>query len=76
MSGPIVKRADADKDGKVTRDELMAAAGKLFDEFDKGKSGKLDEMAFGELLNALFPLPNFGPPGGRPVEPKKEEKKS
>lgn len=74
MAGPIIRRADADKDGKVTVDELVAAGGKLFDEFDKGRIGKLDETVFGELLNALFPLPNFGPPGGKGGEPKKDDK--
>jgi hypothetical protein len=75
MAGPIVELADTDKDGKVTLDELVAAAEKLFDEFDKGKTGKLDETALGELLNALFPLPDFGPPGGNPGEPRKDEQK-
>jgi hypothetical protein len=75
MAGPIVELADTDKDDKVTLDELVAAAEKLFDKFDKGKAGKLDETALGELLNALFPLPDFGPPGLKPEGPKKEEKK-
>jgi spore coat protein H len=70
LAGGIVRRADADRDGKVTLEELVDAAGKLFDEFDKGKAGKLDEEAFGEMLTALFPLPNFGPP----PPPKKEGK--
>ncbi len=76
MSGPILKRADADKDGKVTREELVAAAGTLFDQSDRGKAGKLDETAFGELLNALFPMPNFGAPAARPAPapPKREAK--
>ena len=62
MAGPLVKRADSDQDGKLTSAELLAAAEKLFDEFDKQKSGQLDETAFGLLLNALFPTPNFGQP--------------
>ena len=41
----------------------------------RGPAEKLDETAFGDLLNALFTPPNFGPPGGKPAEPKKEEKK-
>jgi hypothetical protein len=75
MAAPIVKRADTDKDGSVTSDELVTAASKLFDEFDKGKAGTLDEMAFGEMLNALFPMPNFGAPGGKPAAPKQGETK-
>lgn len=75
MAGPVVKRADADKDGGVTLPELVAAAEKIFDDFDKGKAGKLDEAAFSELLNTLFPPPRFGPPDAKPPEPKKEDKK-
>jgi hypothetical protein len=73
MAGPIVRRADADRDGRVTFDEMKNAAEKLFDEFDKEMSGKLNETAFGELLDALFPFSNFGPPPGKPAEPKKDE---
>jgi hypothetical protein len=69
MAGAIVKRVDADKDSKVTWKELEAAASKLFDEFDKKKTGNLQEEAFGEMLTALFPMPNFGPPGGRGGDP-------
>lgn len=69
MSGPVFKRADADKDGNLTLAELCEAAEKLFDEFDPQKSGRLDETAFGQLLNALFPTPNFGPPPRRPADP-------
>lgn len=75
MARPILTRADADKDGRLTRVELLAAAEALFDQFDKAKSGKLDEDAFSDLLSALFPLPNFAlpakPPASRPGEEKK-----
>ena len=71
LAASIVKRADADKDGKLTLDELVVAAEKLFDEFDKSKAGKLDESTFGAMLNELFPPPNFGPPGGPSGAPKK-----
>ncbi len=62
LANAILRRADADKDGHLTLDELTAAADKLFVEADKDKAGKLDETAFGELLTTLFPVPNFGPP--------------
>jgi len=77
LAPAIVKRADADKDGKVTLDELVDAAGKLFDERDQKKAGSLDATAFGEMLNALFPVPNFGAPnpGAAPGKPKTENKK-
>jgi spore coat protein H len=76
----IVKRAGADKDGKVTLDKLLAAAETLFKECDKEKSGKLDEKAVGTAFNLLvtppqgFGPPGFGPPGEQPKEPKKESK--
>ena len=71
LATPIMQRADADKDRKLTQDEMVAAAKALFDEFDKAKAGKLDEEVFAEMLNALFPPPKFGPPPGPPPEPKK-----
>lgn len=71
MAGPIMTRADANKDGKLTAEEVLGAAKAIFDEFDKAKAGKLDEDAFGELLTALFPVPKFGPP---PKGPAKEGK--
>src|SRR5262249_31292535 len=43
MAGDIMKRADKNKKGKVTLDELVAAAEVLFKESDKNKDGKLDE---------------------------------
>ncbi len=66
MAGPIFDRVDANKDGKLTSEELLTAAGAAFDAFDKAKAGKLDEDAFGEFLTDLFPLPKFGPPPGGP----------
>src|SRR5262249_60715129 len=45
FANAIVKRADADKDGKVTLDELLKAADRFYAECDKDKKGKLDEAA-------------------------------
>jgi spore coat protein CotH/Ca2+-binding EF-hand superfamily protein len=67
LASAIVKRADADKDGKVTLDELVAAAEALFKEIDKDKKGTLDEPALAAAINLLMPPPAFpGGPGGRP----------
>jgi len=74
MAGPIVRRADADKDGFVTLEEMETAAGKLFAQFDKGKTGQLDDTALARLLSDLFPPPNFGPPGGKLGPPKDDRK--
>lgn len=62
LAGPIFARADANKDGKVTSEEMLAAAGEEFDAFDKGKAGKLEEDTFGAMLNKLFPFSKFAPP--------------
>lgn len=39
--GRMFKRADADDDGKITREEMRAAAEKLFDRMDTNKDGAL-----------------------------------
>ncbi len=72
---PILERADANKDNKLTLDELTSAATLLFDEIDKAKASNLDESAIGELPNAPFPAPNFGPPpSNKPGDPKIKDK--
>ena len=50
---PIVKQADADKDGKVTQKEWLAAAKKFFEECDKDNKGGLDEKQIAEGINRL-----------------------
>jgi enterochelin esterase-like enzyme len=65
LAGPLLKRADTDKDGKMTREEFLAAAQKLFDEWDKDKKGSIDEKQLAEGLNSLLPAPG-APPGRGP----------
>lgn len=66
----VLRRADADKDGKVTPEELLAAAEALFKECDKEKKGRLDEKGVAAGINLLFPAPPpFGPPGAGPRPP-------
>jgi enterochelin esterase-like enzyme len=69
LSAEIMKRADADKDGKVTLDEFVAAARQLFKELDKENKGTLDEKQLAEAINRLLPAsagpPGFGPGGFR-----------
>jgi spore coat protein H len=78
LAGSIMKRADTNKDGKVSLDEFVAAAEILFMECDKDKKGKLDEPALAAGINMLFPQPKFGPPGfgppgeKPPPDPKKD----
>jgi spore coat protein H len=78
LAGPLLKRADANKKGKITLAELVTAAETLFKEADKDNKGTLDEAALAAAVNALMPPPAFGPPGGfgPPKEfPKKDDKK-
>ncbi|MCI0465132.1 MAG: CotH kinase family protein [Gemmataceae bacterium] len=65
FAGSIIRRADSDKDEKVTLKELVTAAEALFKEADKNKDGKLDqeELQAGIAL-VLPPPPGFGPGGG------------
>ena len=67
LAGAIVRRTDADKNGQVSKVELIGAAEKLFDAQDLSKSGLLDKANVGEIFNPLAPPPPaFEPPGGRP----------
>jgi enterochelin esterase-like enzyme len=60
LAGTIMKRADADKNGIVSREEFLAAAEALFKDLD---TGKLDEKQLAAGLNRLMPA--SGAPGGR-----------
>ncbi len=60
LAGTIMKRADADKNGVVSRDEFLAAAEALYKELD---TGTLNEKQLANGLNRLMPA--SGPPGGR-----------
>lgn len=65
FAGALVRRADGDKDNRVTLRELTAAANALVQEADKDRDGRLDadELA-GAFLLVVPPPPGFGPPGG------------
>ncbi len=60
LAGTIMKQADADKDGMMTREEFLAAAEALYKELG---SSKVDEKQLAAGLNRLMPAPR--PPGGR-----------
>lgn len=69
----IMKRAGAEKEGKLSRDQFIEAAKALFEESDKGKQGWLDEKALAGAIRRI--LPPMGPPMGPPgVPPGKEGK--
>jgi hypothetical protein len=64
---PILENFDADKDGKLSKDEFMQAAKRLFAQCDRGDAGAIDEKALADGINKLLPPPppGFGgPPGG------------
>jgi Ca2+-binding EF-hand superfamily protein len=69
LAGAILKRADADKDKKVTLKELLSAAEKLFKEADKDKNGKLDERELGAAIASLIPARRGFSPGAFWVKP-------
>jgi enterochelin esterase-like enzyme len=55
LAGLIMKRADADKNGIVSREEFLAAAEALYQDLD---SGRLDEKLLATGLNRLMPAPS------------------
>jgi enterochelin esterase-like enzyme len=60
LAGTIMKRADADKNGIVSREEFLAAAEALYKELS---TANLDEKQLATGLNRLMPA--SGAPGGR-----------
>jgi enterochelin esterase-like enzyme len=60
LAGTIMKRADVDKNGIVSREEFLAAAEALYKDVD---TGKLDEKQLATGLNRLMPA--SGAQGGR-----------
>jgi hypothetical protein len=67
LAGVIMKRADKDNHGKLSLDELLAAAETLFTECDKDKNGTLNDEELAAGINLLMPPPEgFRPPGPNP----------
>ncbi len=61
----LVRKADANKNGKVTLDEFVAAARELFKECDKDKKGTIDEKQLAEGINRLLRSQATARPTGR-----------
>jgi uncharacterized protein (TIGR03067 family) len=59
----LAQHADANKDGKVTQEEMLAAAKQLFHEADKDNKGAVDETQMAEAINRLMPAPAAGRAG-------------
>jgi len=66
LAGVILKRADSDKDGRLTEQELVAAAKQFFKECDKDNKGVLDEKQIAEGINRMLQGLTPSPPSGRP----------
>jgi enterochelin esterase-like enzyme len=60
VAGAFVRRADADKNGKVTEEEWVAAARAFFKECDKDGKGELDERQIADGINRMLPRPGSG----------------
>lgn len=74
FAGSILRRADSNKDGKVTLKELTAAAETAFKDADKNKDSLLDEKELGMAVGQIFMPGGFGPggfPGGKGRDPAK-----
>ncbi len=68
--GPALFTAmDADKDGSLTRQELLDTFAKWHREWDTSNGGSLAEDQLREGLAAVLPKPNFGGPGAGPGGP-------
>ncbi len=66
LARPALDVADLNKDGKLSPEEVQAAANVLFRKWDKDGNGALDEKEIEAGINSLVPGPQFGPPGGGP----------
>lgn len=64
LAPALIRRADTNKNGKVTEEELVAEVRKLFKEWDKEGKGTLDEKQLAEGINRLTARPGGGRPGG------------
>src|SRR5262249_35564926 len=66
LATALMKRGDADKDGKLTLEEFLAVAKEIFKEADKDNKGTLDEKQLAAAINQLVPAQRPGVPGRGP----------
>ncbi|MFO0905254.1 MAG: CotH kinase family protein [Pirellulales bacterium] len=68
LAAPLISTADADRNGKLSRDELLAVAQKLFDSCDKNDAQAVVADRFAEAFARVLPPPPGvrPPPGGPP----------
>jgi hypothetical protein len=63
LAAPFFNALDANKDGSLTSDEMVSIFAKWSSDWDKDKSGSLNEEKLRAGLDAVLPRPTFG--GGR-----------
>lgn len=68
LAAPVYQKADADKNGELTLEELLSAAKLVFEEADADKSGGLNDKELSKAFELVFPAP-AGPPGRPPGPP-------
>jgi hypothetical protein len=66
---PLLQALDADKDGKLSKDELAVGVKQFFAAADKDKKGALKEAQIAAELSRILPPPPQGFPGGPPGGP-------
>ncbi len=64
LAPAFLKQGDQNKDGNLSRKEFQVLAEKWFAEWDKDKTGKLNDDELRAGVNTALALPNFGPPKG------------
>jgi len=68
---PLMSAADEDKDGKLTRAELVAWVKELFKTLDATKKGEVSQADLAKALDKILPkqpgFGNFKPPSQAPV---------
>ncbi len=64
LTEAVMKRADANRDGKVSLEEFLAAAEAVFKEIDKDKTGKVSQKQLADAIEHLLPTPPAGPGRG------------
>ena len=64
LAKPFMEAVDTDKDGNVTKAELLAGVKKFFADTDKDKNNSLNESQLSDALNNVFPPPPGFPGGG------------
>lgn len=65
----LFPRLDEDKDGRITRDDVLRVVAALFESADKDKSKSLSESELRPAINRLQQPPRFFGPPGTPPDP-------